>query len=76
MINFREVNDNVILKNLFINREQDVFSSLSAKDKKHVKKQLDKFNENFMDYLCYSNEKYYRNGFVDGFLLAIECLDT
>ena len=31
-------------------------------------------NNNFMDYLCYWNEKYYRNGFVDGVQITIGCI--
>lgn len=29
--------------------------------------------KNFMDYLSYWNEKYYRNGFVDGISLIQNC---
>lgn len=97
MVNFREVNDNDILKEWLDYREQEVFSSLTEEDKKHhiyfdeivenilknvpkqsqkyVKKQLDKLDENFMDYLCYWNEKYYRNGFVDGSQLVMGCFE-
>ena len=59
MINFREVNDKDILKNV------------PGQSQKYVKKQLDKLDENFMDYLSYWNEKYYRNGFVNGFQLVM-----
>ena len=31
----------------------------------YVQKQLDQLEKNFMDYLYYWNEKYYRNRFVD-----------
>ena len=31
----------------------------------NVQKQLEQLEKNFMDYLYYWNEKYYRNGFVD-----------
>ena len=41
----------------------------------NVKKQLDNLDENFMDYLCYWNEKYYRNGFCDSIELIIGCID-
>ena len=95
MVNFREVNDD-ILKDWLNCREQEVFDSLTEEDKKHfiyfdeisenilknvpkenkkyVQKQLDKLDENFMDYLCYWNEKYYRNGFVDGSQLVMGCV--
>ncbi|MBS5863499.1 MAG: hypothetical protein KIC54_02270 [Clostridium sp.] len=96
MVNFREVNDD-ILKDWLNCREQEVFDSLTEEDKKHfiyfdeisenilknvpkenkkyVQKQLDKLDENFMDYLSYWNEKYYRNGFVDGSQLVMGCFE-
>ena len=37
--------------------------------------QLDQLEKNFMDYLYYWNEKYYRNGFVDGSQIAMECFE-
>lgn len=87
MNNLREVNDD-ILKDWLEFREETLYCTLSAEDKKHfvyfdeisekilknvpeqnkkyVKKQLDLLDENFMDYIFYWNEKYYRNGFCDG----------
>ena len=32
-------------------------------------------DDNFFDYICYWNEKYYRNGFCDGVDLIIGCID-
>lgn len=61
-VNFDEVAEN-ILKNV------------PNKNKKYVKKQLDKLDVNFMDYLQYWNEKFYRNGFVDGSQLAMGCFE-
>ena len=94
MNNLREVNDD-ILKDWLMFREETLFCSLIAEDKKHfvyfdeiservlknvpeqnkkyVKKQLDLLDENFMDYICYWNEKYYRNGFCDGVQLIGGC---
>ena len=43
--------------------------------KEYVQKQLDQLDKNFMDYLYYWNEKYYRNGFVDGSQLIIGCFE-
>lgn len=96
MNNLREVNDD-ILKDWLEFREETLFCSLSAEDKKHffyfdeiserilknvpeqnkkyVKKQLDLLDENFMDYIFYWNEKYYRNGFVDGVQLIGGCIE-
>ena len=88
MVNFREVNNNDILKDWLLFREEEISSLSCEEDKKHwiyfdeisdkilksipknnreyVKKQLDILDDNFFDYISYWNEKYYRNGFVDG----------
>ena len=42
-----------------------ILKNVPEQNKKYVKKQLD-LDENFMDYIFYCNEKYYRNGFCDG----------
>ena len=42
-----------------------ILKNVPEQNKKYVKKQLDQLDKNFMDYLYYWNEKYYRNGFVD-----------
>ena len=87
MNNLREVNDD-ILKDWLEFREETLYCTLSATDKKHfvyfdeiserilknvpeqnkkyVEKQLKQLDDNFFDYICYWNEKYYRNGFCDG----------
>lgn len=61
-IYFDEISDN-ILKNV------------PKQNKKYVQKQLDKIDQNYMNYLCYWNEKYYRNGFVDGSQLVMGCFN-
>ena len=88
MNNFREANENDILRDWFNFREQEVFCTLTEEDKKHfiyfdeisdrilkrvpkkdrkyVEKQLSFLDKNFMGYIDYWNEKYYRNGFCDG----------
>ena len=38
--------------------------------RKYVEKQLSFLDENFMVYIDYWNEKYYRNGFCDGLELV------
>lgn len=98
MNNFREVNENDILKEWLDIREQETFCTMTPKDrehsiyldevaenilknvpkqnKKYVQKQLDQLDKNFMDYLYYWNEKYYRNGFVDGVQLIGGCLNN
>ena len=97
MVNFREVNDNDILKDWLLFREEEISSLSCEEDKKHwiyfdeisdkilksipknnreyVKKQLDILDDNFFDYISYWNEKYYRNGFVDGSQLVMGCFD-
>ena len=53
----------------------NILKNVPKQNKKYVQKQLDKIDQNYMDYLCYWNEKYYRNGFVDGSQLVMGCLD-
>jgi hypothetical protein len=96
MNNLREVN-NDILKDWLEFREETLYCTLSAEDKKHfvyfdeiserilknvpeqnkkyVEKQLKQLDDNFFDYICYWNEKYYRNGFVDGVELINGCFE-
>lgn len=52
-----------------------ILKNVPKKNKKFVKKQLNRLDENFLDYLGYWNEKYYRNGFVDGAKVIIGCLE-
>ena len=54
---------------------QNVLKNVPKQNKKYVQKQLDQLDKNFMDYLCYWNEKYYRNGFVDGSQLVMGCIE-
>ena len=97
MVNFREVNDDDILKECLAFREDTLLCQLSDEDYKHglnfdkfcerilhnvskdnrqfVQSQLDKLYDDFMKYLDYWNEKYYRNGFVDGSQLVMGCFD-
>ena len=50
---------------------EKILKNVPEQNKKYVKKQLDQLNENFMDYLFYWNEKYYRNEFADVIELLI-----
>ena len=43
-----------------------ILKSIPKNNRDYVKKQLDILDNNFFDYISYWNEKYYRNGFVDG----------
>lgn len=52
-----------------------ILKNVPEQNKKYVKKQLDLLDENFMDYIFYWNEKYYRNGFCDGVQLIGGCVE-
>ena len=52
---------------------EKVLKNVPQQNRKYVEKQLNELEKNFMAYLSYWNEKYYRNGFVDGVQLAIIC---
>lgn len=53
-----------------------ILKNVPEQNKKYVRKQLDQLDENFMDYIDYWNEKYYRNGFCDGVNLICGCLKS
>ena len=44
----------------------NILRNVPKQNQKYVKNQLNRLDKNFIDYLCYWNEKYYRNGFCDG----------
>ena len=54
---------------------KNILKNVPKQNQKYVKNQLDKLDKNFMDYICYWNEKYYRNDFVDGFQLVMGCFE-
>ena len=54
---------------------ESILKNVPKQSQKYVKKQLDKLDKNYMDYLCYWNEKYYRNGFCDGVQIIISALE-
>lgn len=43
-----------------------ILKNVPNQNSQYVKAQLELLDKNYMDYLDYWNEKYYRNGFVDG----------
>lgn len=87
MVNFRDVNENDILKEWFNFIEEtylcyadkqdreNIFKNIPKQNQKYVNKQLDLLYDDFMRYLTYITEKYYRNGFVDGSQLVMGCFD-
>lgn len=52
-----------------------ILNSIPNKNRKYVQKQLEILDRNIFDYSFYWNEKYYRNGFVDGFQLVMGCFE-
>ena len=52
-----------------------ILKNVPKKNQKFVRKQLDKLDRNFIDNISYWNEKYYRNGFVDGVKIVAGCLE-
>lgn len=52
-----------------------ILKNVPKQNQKYIQKQLDQLDRNFLDYLGHWNEKYYRNGFVDGVQLVIGCFD-
>lgn len=62
MIRFDEFSD-IILK------------SILKQNRPFIQKQLNKLDDNVMDYIGYWNEKYFRNGFCDGVELISGCLN-
>ena len=52
-----------------------ILKRVPKQDKKYVQKQLNFLDDNFLDYLGYWNEKYYRNGLVDSSQLVMGCFE-
>ena len=50
-----------------------ILNSIPKQNKDFVRKQLNILDDDFLDYLGYWNEKYYRNGFVDSSQLIMGC---
>lgn len=50
-----------------------IMKNVPDKNKKFVEKQLGSIYNDFMNHLGYYNEKYYRNGFIDGVKLIDGC---
>ena len=53
-----------------------ILKNVPKQNKKYIKKQLELLDRNFLDYVCYYNEKYYRNGFCDGVQLISGCMNS
>jgi len=55
---------------------EHILNNVPKQNQKYVKKQLELLDRNFLDYVCYYNEKYYRNGFVDGVQMICGCMNS
>ena len=55
---------------------ENILKNVPEQNKKYVQKQLEKLDHNFMDYFDYWCEKYFRNGFVDGVQIIINCINS
>ena len=64
MVNFREVNDNDILKEWLDYREQEVFGSLTEEDKKHHI-YFDEIVENILRNIPKQSQNMLRNNWID-----------
>ena len=54
---------------------EKILKNVPDQNKKYVQKQLEQLDENFMDYISYWNEKYYRNGFCDGVQIIVGSIE-
>ena len=54
---------------------KNILRNVPEQNKKYVKKQLDLLDDNYLDYIFYWDEKYYRNGFVDGVKMVMGCVE-
>lgn len=54
---------------------EKILNSIPKQNREFVQKQLNKLDDNFMDYIGYWDEKYYRNGFCDAVQLFLGCVD-
>ena len=51
-----------------------ILKNIPKQNRAYIQKQLNLLYDNFMDYIGYWNEKYYRNGFCDGVQLVLGCI--
>ena len=54
---------------------EKILNSIPKPNREFVQKQLNKLDDNFMDYVGYWDEKYYRNGFCDAVQLICGCFN-
>ena len=51
-----------------------ILKNIPKQNRNYVQRQLNILDDNFMDYIGYWIEKYYRNGFCDGVQLVLGCI--
>lgn len=54
---------------------ENILNNVSGNNYEYIKNQLNVLDNNFMDYIDYWNEKYYRNGFCDAVELISGCFN-
>ncbi|HBC84510.1 MAG TPA: hypothetical protein DCZ30_03515 [Clostridiales bacterium] len=54
---------------------ESILKNVPKQNRKYTDKQLDLIYDEFMRYVIYITEKYYRNGFVDGSQLVMGCFE-
>ena len=55
---------------------EKILQNIPEHCKEYVQKQLEEIETNYMDYINYWNEKYYRNGFCDGMQLVMGSMNN
>ena len=53
---------------------KNILKNVPKNNKNYVIKQLNLLDRNYIDYISYWNEKYYRNGFCDGIELIAKSI--
>ena len=53
----------------FDDYSEKILNNVSSENYNYVQKQLDKLDENYLDYIGYWNDKYYMSGFSDAIKL-------
>ena len=51
-----------------------ILKNIPKQNRNYVQRQLNILDNNFMDYIGYWNEQYYRNGFCDGVQMVSGCI--
>lgn len=48
-----------------------ILKNVPNRNQKYVRSQLELLDNNLFDYIAYWNEKYYKNGFIDGMKMTL-----